>query len=159
MSGHLSQEASFLRTALLLGLIPGSAVVRWAEEAIEKLESPPYPLSDIVSIHSEDITALRYALLDLCSEEISETVLHGIIGLIRRDLDTGTRTVHDAVMVLSQLRRFNRLDRAVYDELLEWEFGFSNVRNEEDIFSFGAKLREWLSRFRSSEMDVLSSLR
>jgi hypothetical protein len=57
-----SLEATYLRTALLLGLVRGDFVHRWAEQVIEREAVPSQTFIDIVSASPSDLSALRHAL-------------------------------------------------------------------------------------------------
>ena len=52
-------EATFYRIALLLGIVGGEAVQRWATRAIEREPNPPRSLVDVVSVPASDLSELR----------------------------------------------------------------------------------------------------
>ena len=56
-----SLEGTYYRTALLLGLVRGEVVHRWAEQAIEREPEPLPELIEVVSVPANDLSALRHA--------------------------------------------------------------------------------------------------
>lgn len=148
---NYSSKASFFRTALLLGLLPGSIVLRWAEEVIESSENIPHPFYEIAMISPEDITALRYALLNLCTENISPEVLKAIFGLVFRDHYSNKRSFEDTMTVLNQIRRFIKIDHTTFETLISFEIEFSDAVNSNNITGIRQKVHSWLFQHRSEE--------
>jgi hypothetical protein len=109
--------ATYYRTGLLLGLLPGEEVHRWAERIIEKEPIPPPGLLDLVSVSSTDLSALRDALWSLAVEPEPEAVLQAVFALLHADLTTGRRAVEDTVTVLRQMRSMLRLPAPLYSDL------------------------------------------
>jgi len=83
-----SLEATYYRTALLLGLIRGDVVHRWAEQAIGREPEPLPELIEIVSAPPTDLSALRHALWPLVLEPAPRVVVEAVFGLIHADLAT-----------------------------------------------------------------------
>jgi len=110
-------EATYYRTALLLGLIQGEEVHRWAERIIEKEASPPHELLELVSIPPTDLSALRYGLWPLAIEPEPPDVIRAMFGLLYADLISGRRAVEDTVTVLRQMRGMLRLPASIYADL------------------------------------------
>jgi hypothetical protein len=143
-----SAKAAFFRTGLLLGLLPGTEVTVWAETVLAEDANAPASFAEIGSIQSDDITALRHALLDLCTEQVSEPVRRAILRLIDRDLQANKRSAGDTVTVLSQFRRFVKLDRETAEQVLWFENEAASGKTEVAVETFEARLRAWLERFR-----------
>jgi hypothetical protein len=145
----LRSHATFYRTALLLGLVPGEAVIRWASDVIAHEPAPPTELFDVVLARAGDLTALRLALQPLADAEESPGVVAAMLDLAGRDLARGVRTVGDTVTVLAQVRRFlpptaahaERLDAFEDDHML----AVAGVAG--DAEGVGAALAEWLRGF------------
>jgi hypothetical protein len=112
-----SQEATYYRTALLLGLIRGEIVHRWAEHVIQHDPEPPPACFEIVSVLPTDLSALRYALWPLVSEPDPPTVLEAIFGQLYEDLASGRRGLADTITILRQIRRMLRLPPPIYADL------------------------------------------
>ena len=110
-------EATYYRTALLLGLVQGEEVHRWAERIIEQEPTPPHELFDLVSIPSTDLSALRYGLWSLAIQPEPPEVLREMFGLLYADLIGGRRAVEDTVTVLRQMRSMLRLPAPIYADL------------------------------------------
>jgi hypothetical protein len=112
-----NEEAAFYRAALLLGLIRGEEVIRWADEVIASDESAPPAFADIATTPPDDLTALRRRLFDAGGGVESQAVVRKVIGLIHRDLSSGRRGLQDTMTVLKQLRAFVAVDRALNEHL------------------------------------------
>ena len=66
--GVYALEATYYRTALLLGLVDEGVVHRWSEQAIERESRPPESFFDIVSVNAGDLSGLRNALWPLVTD-------------------------------------------------------------------------------------------
>jgi hypothetical protein len=146
-----ASNASFFRTALLLGLLPGARVVKWAETVLADDNNAPHHFSEIVSIPPGDVTLLRYTLLELCTEQVTEPVMRAIFGLIYRDLASGKRNINDTVTVLSQFRRFVKLGREAAEQLLQFEMVWSSGKTGDAAEQLRLQVSGWLERFRGAE--------
>jgi hypothetical protein len=155
MQPHNSAKASFFRTALLLGLLPGSCAVEWADSVIAGTTSVPHAFLDLATTRPDDITALRYALLEIGTEEVAEDVLRAILGLVLRDIESGKRSMHDSVMVLSQFRRFTKLSSAVAEQILEFEMYHSEAVHAGTRAETEEKILAWLVGFKNDEEKFL----
>lgn len=142
-----SVGATYYRTALLLGLIQGEEVHRWAERIIEREAKPPQAVLDVVSIPISDLSALRLALWPLVIEPEPLTVLRAMFALLHADLASGRRGVADTVTVLRQMRSMWRLLPALYAEL-------NSVLVEQS--SVKTAVPEWLQRFAGEHLALLS---
>src|SRR5436190_11137219 len=112
-----SEEASFYRAALLLGLIRGGEVIHWADEVIHREPSAPAGLFELSTTSPDDLTTLRRRLFEAGGDSDSGAVVRRLLGLIQRDLATGRRGVHDTMTVLKQLRAFVKVDRELNEQL------------------------------------------
>lgn len=110
-------EATYYRTALLLGLVRGEAVHRWADDAIAREAVPHAALIAVASTPADDLSGLRHALWPLVIEPDPPESIQSILGVVGADLAPGRRTMDDTVTVLRQLRSMVKLPRPLYDEL------------------------------------------
>jgi hypothetical protein len=115
--GTYAEEATYYRTALLLGLVSGDTVHEWAQKVIEQDPDPQQPFFEIVSIPADDLSGLRYALWPLVIEPEPPTVLEAILGLLHQDLATGARGYGDTVTIIRQMRSMLRLPQTMYAAL------------------------------------------
>jgi hypothetical protein len=137
-----SLDATYYRTALLLGLIRGDVVHRWAEQAIAREPEPAPELIEIVSAPSTDLSALRHALWPLVMEPAPRAVFEAVFGLLHADLASGRRSVSDSLTVLRQMRSMLRLPPTMYAELNSMLVAYANGRAE--------AIAEWLEQFGPS---------
>ena len=114
---HRAEEAAVYRAALLLGLVRGDDVIKWADAVLAADESAPVAFAEIATTPPEDITALRRQLFEIAGEGNSGFVVHRVIGLVHRDLASGRRSFADTMTVLKQLRAFLKLDRELNEHL------------------------------------------
>lgn len=140
----LQLEATYFRTALLLGLVRGEAVHRWAEDAIARGSRPAAALIEVVSTPVDNLTALRNALFPLVIDPEPPDVLKSMVGRLHADFAAGRRGLADTVTVLRQMRSLLRLPRDVYDEL-----NAILVRHTQDP----AAIPEWLRRYEGRSLD------
>jgi hypothetical protein len=112
-----SFEATYYRTALLLGLTRGEAVSHWADEAIARDPEPPPALIDVASARPSDLSELRHALWPLSVEPVPQQVFEAILGQLSRDLESKTRSVPDTLTILRQMRSMLRMPAALYAAL------------------------------------------
>ena len=112
-----SSEATFYRTALLLGLIRGDIIHAWAERAIEREANPHAAFIEIVGVPVGDLSEMRHALWPLVIEPPPLEVLSAVIGLVQSQLAAGRRSVDDTVTVLRQLRSMVKLPKDLYDAI------------------------------------------
>jgi hypothetical protein len=144
---NVSMEATYYRTGLLLGLIQGEEVHRWVEQVIEREPAPPHAVLDAVSIPSEDLSALRYALWPLVLEPEPSPVLRAMLALLHADLESGRRGMADTLTVLRQMRSMLRLPAELYGEL--------NAVLVEQA-SVQTAVPTWLQHFASEHLALLS---
>jgi hypothetical protein len=143
-----SLEATYYRTALLLGLVRGEEVHRWAERVIEREPLPPHELLDLVSTPSTDLSALRYALWPLAVEPEPPSVLRAMFALLHADLESGRRGVPDTVTVVRQMRSMLRLPAGLYAELNAALVAQSTV---------ATAVPDWLRSFADDHLELLRS--
>ena len=110
-------EATFYRTALLLGIVRGEAVHRWAARAIEREPNPPRPFVDVVSVPASHLSELRHALWPMVVDPEPEAVLAAIFRVLHKDLVSGARGLTDTIAILRQMRSMLRLPPALYTDL------------------------------------------
>ena len=112
-----SLEATYYRTALLLGLVRGEIVHHWAEEVIEHDPVPPQAVFEVVSVQQTDLSALRDALWPLVIEPDPAVVLEAIFGVLHQDLASGRRGITDTLTILRQTRSMLKLPAPMYAAL------------------------------------------
>ena len=110
-------EATFYRSALLLGIVRGEAVHRWATRAIERDPNPPRSLVDVVSVPASDLSELRHALWPMVVDPEPEAVLRAIFRLLSDDLASDARGLNDTIAILRQMRSMLRLPPRIYADL------------------------------------------
>jgi hypothetical protein len=111
------------RTALLLGLRAGAAVVAWADEVIHAVGDPPTALFEVSLTPPDDLSALRDALAPLCVDPVPDRTIGAMLELVAADLASGRRNAADTVRVLAQMRRLLPLRGALADMLDQLEDG------------------------------------
>ena len=142
-------EATYYRTALLLGLIQGEEVHRWAESIIREDPAPPAELLELVSIPSTDLSGLRYGLWSLAVEPEPPAILEAMFGLLDADLTAGRRTVDDTVTVLRQMRSMLRLPAPLYADLNEALVSHGLAK------AAGGRIAAWLRQFADAHQRSL----
>lgn len=148
-----SQQATFYRAALLLGVVPGETVVRWAEIVIHDDPTPPHALYDVALTGPVDLTALRNALQPIALEAESAEVIRAVLGLVQRHFHSGRRGLKDTVTVLAQLRRALTVPRAVFEEIdtLEDDFMLAAAGVVGDVGTSEGQVRTWLVQFAGAD--------
>lgn len=114
---HLRLQSTYFRTGLLLGVVRGDEVHRWAESVIAREADPPPALIDLALVDQDDLSELRHALWPLCVDPEPEVVLEAVLALLHRDLEAGRRDLTTTVMILRQMRSMLRLPRELYKSL------------------------------------------
>ena len=150
------EQASFYRAALLLGLLPGSLVVRWADTAIDRDVGASAAFIEIAATPPTDITSLRHALLQLCEEKPSEMVMRALFGLVERDLASGRRSLRDTMTVIRQIRGFLRLSPTLNDQLRSLGVDFALASRDGDTTEFERRLYDWLQKYAGAERTLMS---
>jgi len=135
-------EAAFRRAALLLGLMRGDDVLRWADEAIAQDASAPEALIELSTTDPGDLTALRLRLFELSGEGESAEVVARVLGLVQRDLASGRRSFDDTRTVLKQLRAFLKLNRDLNEQLKAFGVDLGLGRDGAE-----QRLRDWLRQY------------
>jgi len=143
-----SLEATYYRTALLLGLVQGDKVHRWAEQAIDREPDPPPAFFEIVSVPPGDLTSLRHALWPLVIDPEPPAVLEAMLGLLHEDLVADRRALYDTLAILRQMRGMLRLPAALYAALNAMLVAYAHDQQ-------GAVVLEWLGQFSSSNFERL----
>lgn len=146
MSPSYALEATYFRTALLLGLIRGNRVHRWAEEAIAREADPPAAMIDVVSVAPTDLSELRHALWPLVIDPPPSVVLKAMYGLLHIDLVSGRRSIADTITVLRQMRSMLKLPPDMYAELNETLVAHAADKTRDDI------LKTWLAQFSGASV-------
>ena len=112
------QEATFLRTALLLGLRNGEDAVAWADARLHSESDPPPALVEVALTPPSDLSALRIALEPLAEEPVAEATVRAILREAALALSGGRRSVSDSVHLFRQMRSMLPLT-ADLDEVLD----------------------------------------
>lgn len=145
-----SLEATYYRTALLLGLIRGETVHRWAERIIEQDPEPPPAFFEVVSAQPADLSALRDALWTLVAKPEPAMVLEAVLRLVHEDLASGRRGYADTLTILRQMRSMLRLPPDLYASL-----NAALVASVTESIR-GLPIVEWLQQFAGSELPTRS---
>jgi hypothetical protein len=148
-----SLQATYYRTALLLGLVRGDVVHCWAEEAIEREPEPPRELIEVVSVSPTDLSTLRHALWPLVAEPEPLEVLRALFGLLQADLSSGRRGLMDTLTILRQMRSMLRLPAPIYAELNAALVAYAASGRQDGV------IVEWLAKFAQCVVDPLQSNR
>ena len=114
---NYADQAALYRAALLLGLVRGDEVIRWADLVIGEDASAPAAFVEIATTDPDDLTSLRERLLAIGEARESSQVVRRLIGLVQRDLASGRRTLQDTMTVIKQLRAFVAVDRDLNEHL------------------------------------------
>jgi len=139
--------------ALLLGVVRGEVVHRWAEQAIEREPEPPRELIEVLSIPATDLSAMRYALWPLVAEPEPLEVLEALLGLLAADLSSGRRGLMDTLTVLRHMRSMVRLPAPMYADLNAVLVGYAASGRRAEV------IVDWLAHFAQSVVDPLQSKR
>ena len=116
MSADVAGQAALYRAALLLGLVRGEEVVRWADALLDG-GAASHQLIDIATTPPDDLTLMRERLLALCDERESPDTVRRLLSLVQKDLASGRRSFTDTMTVLKQLRAFVKVDRSLNEQL------------------------------------------
>jgi len=143
-----SLQATFYRTALLLGLVGGDAVHRWAERVIQIERDPPKAFVEIVSVPIADLSGLRHALWPLVIEPDPAAVIEAILGLLYADLEGGPRSLDDTLTILRQMRSLLRLPSDIYADMNATLVTYATSQERRVVV-------EWLQRFAHSRIEQL----
>jgi hypothetical protein len=112
-----SLDATYYRTALLLGLVRVRTVQDWAEQVIARTPHPPVAFLEVASVSDRDLSALRHALWPLVEDPEPPAVVERLLALLSTDLAAGRRSLADTLTVLRQMRGMLRLPPQIYAEL------------------------------------------
>jgi hypothetical protein len=145
-----SLEATYYRTALLLGLVRGDTVHRWAEQAIDRTVEPAPAFFEIVSVPAGDLTGLRNALWPLVIDPEPPAVLDAIFGLLHAELVADRRAPEDTLTILRQMRSMLRLPPAVYAALNAILISYANDPKRSVI-------GKWLGTFSRANFERLGA--
>ena len=146
MTERYSLEATFYRTALLLGLVTGDCVHRWAEKAIEREAEPSPAFFELMSVPTSDLTGLRHALWPLVIDPDPPAVLEVIFGRLRADLAGDQRDLKDTLTIIRQMRSMLRLPPRVYAALNAMFVTYAE--NPQRVV-----IEEWLGQFSRSSIE------
>jgi len=145
----LRDQATFYRAALLLGLVQGDEVVRWADAEIARADNAAAALCDVALTPvggAADLTKLRAALRPIADERESPAVVTRLLSVVTADFTSGRRNAKDTITLLGQMRD----NVAMSDELREalHPFGIQNmlasVGAKGSIEDVEARLKAWL---------------
>lgn len=145
--------ATWYRTALLLGLESGPAVIRWAEALIDEDPLAPGAIFDVALTDPADLTALRFALQPMAHPVEPPAVTRAVFDRLRADLASGRRGIGDTVTVLSQIRRGVAVGPSTEAQLDrfedDWMLAVAGVTGAAD--QVAAAMTEWLGTFEGAE--------
>lgn len=151
----LAREAAFRRAALLLGIESGHDIVSWADELIVEHADVPKQILELSTMDPHDLSELRHALQPIAAAKEDELMLRALFDRVRRDAESGKRSLKDTVTVLAQARSFLALP-------LEY---FTNIDTLQDdhmlaVAGIGKTTADvekqalvWLAQFEGSETE------
>lgn len=145
----LAIAATYYRTALLLGLLPGEDVHRWAESVIACEVEPAHQILELALVPSADLSGLRHGLWPLSIEPEPKAVLEAMLALLHADLEAGRRTLRDTLTVLRQMRSMLRLPSGLYEDLNRV------LVDHETIGVAASPIPDWLRQFAAAGMNPL----
>lgn len=148
---ELATAATYYRTGLLLGLLRGDEVHRWAERRIARDPDPPHALLDLVLVSPGDLSALRHALYPMSVEPEPEPVLEAMFALLHADLEAGRRGLPDTLTVLRQMRSMLRLPPRLYGALN------ATLVEHARIGVPSSPVPDWLRQFAGARLEPLQS--
>ncbi|HEX5217567.1 MAG TPA: hypothetical protein VFV98_19035 [Vicinamibacterales bacterium] len=146
----LREQATFYRAALLLGLVAGDEVVRWADAEISRVENPPAALCDVALTptgDAGDLSKLRAALHRLADKREPPAVVARLLRIVTDDFTAGRRSASDTIRILGQMRD----NVAIDDELREALHPFAiqnmlaSVGAEGAIEDVEVRLQAWVA--------------
>ena len=137
-----SLQATFYRTALLLGLVRGDDVHGWAEAIIAGEPDPPIAVIEVAAVPASDLTEMRHALWPLAINPDPRSVIDAVLGVIQADLASGRRGLTDTLTILRQIRSMVRVPADVYAEINDALIAHAAGARD------GAEIAGWLARYR-----------
>jgi hypothetical protein len=129
--------------------------VSWADETIGRDRGAPAAFVEIATTPAADITALRHALLQLCEDRPSETVLRALFHLVWRDFSSGRRNLSDTMTVLRQIRGLLGLPPELNDRVRALGVDFFFASRGGDTAAFERRLHDWLAQYAFPEEALL----
>ena len=140
-----TEDVTYYRAALLLGVHTPEEVSEWAEAAFAAEDAPPRVLMDAVMAPRE-LTALRTALAPAALEPEPPTVVLRLLARVAADVDDGRRSVDDTVHVFAQMRRMIALPADVARVLAELESAYqlAIAGVEGDVAVVRERIATWL---------------
>ena len=146
----LRDQATFYRAALLLGLVRGDEVVRWADAELARAQNPPAALCDVALTPTGDgsaLTALRAALRPLADEREPPAVVERLLRNVTEDFSSGRRNARDTITLLGQMRDSVVMSDELREQLHPFSIQnmFASVGAKGSIGDVEARLREWLA--------------
>lgn len=139
-------QATFYRTALLLGLVRGDEVHRWADRIIEYEPQPPLALIDAAAVPADDLSELRHALWPLVLDPDPRSVIEALLGVMHADLASGRRGLADTLTILRQIRSMVRVPNHLYAEINEALVAHAAAAGD------GGGIARWLERFAGASV-------
>lgn len=141
----LRNDATRHRTALLLGLTSGDAVVAWADDQLLRESAPPDALIDVSLTAPTDLSALRIALEPLADDPVPASIVEEMLAQAARDLISGRRSVADSMHLFRQVRLMLPLTAArdaALDDLIDAHMlAVAGIGSSVDDVE--ARVREW----------------
>jgi hypothetical protein len=147
----LAIHATYYRTGLLLGVLRGEEVHRWAERVIAQETEPPFQILELVLVSPTDLSGLRDALWPLAVEPEPLAVLQAILARLHGDLDRGARSLGDTLTILRQLRSMLRLPAELYAALN------ATLVDHAGIGAAASPIPGWLRQFAGAELEPSSA--
>ena len=149
----LRVDATFHRTALLLGLTNGQAVVAWADERLHTEAEPPAALVEVALTPPSDLSALRIALEPLADEPVTESIVRAMLRETALALADERRNVTDTVHLFRQMRSMLPLTAELDEELDEFTDAhmLAQVGIGPTVDEVEARISAWIARWRQED--------
>ncbi len=149
----LRAEATFQRTALLLGLTNGHAVVSWADERLHTEAEPPAALAEVALTPPSDLSALRIALEPLADEPVTESIVRAMLREAALAVAADRRTVADTVHLFRQMRSMLPLTAELDEELDELTdvHMLAQVGIGPTVEEVETRIRAWMARWTQDD--------
>lgn len=126
-----AEAATFLRTALLLGLIKPEDAIAWADDVVRHDPAPPSIVLTL-AITAPELSSVREVLRPLAFDTEPSSVIHAVLGLAARDLARGRRGIDDTLQVFSQCRALLRLEPGLAREIAVLQMQHMVARSGDD---------------------------
>ena len=144
-------DATFLRAALLIGVVRPEAAIAWADRIIERDHDVDPHVIELSLTSADDFSAVRHALYPLANPTESTEIVRRLLTVIAQDFVNGRRNAMDTLRVLHQMRRLIPVPDEYKAELtaVEMSHMLASAGVEGRLETAEARLHSWLKEFVS----------